>query len=160
MPSGGEVVLDPLFERGQSQLFQPRDLALGEVVVGEIGERTAAEERERVGSVAVAQQRLEPLGIGSDPFAEDVAAAGGHDRVAPERAAEPRDERLQGLGRRDRRMLAPEVVDQPLRRQRLAAVDREIGEQRGLLAAAELHDPIALTDLERPENPDLHPARR
>jgi hypothetical protein len=44
----GELGIDPLLDRSQTQLLEPRDLALGERLVGEIGERGAAPERQRV----------------------------------------------------------------------------------------------------------------
>src|SRR5207247_5472563 len=40
---------DPLLDCDQVQLFQPGDLGLGERLVGEIGERGAPPERERLG---------------------------------------------------------------------------------------------------------------
>jgi hypothetical protein len=43
-----KVGLDPLLERLKTQFLQTRDLALRERLVAEIGERLAAEERERV----------------------------------------------------------------------------------------------------------------
>ena len=45
--SRGEVVVDALLEAGEAQLLQPRDLGLGEALVGEVGKRRAAPERER-----------------------------------------------------------------------------------------------------------------
>ena len=44
----GEVCFDPGLERGQSELLQTRDLALGEGLEGEVGECGSAPEREGI----------------------------------------------------------------------------------------------------------------
>ena len=48
MPPGGEIGFDALLERRQPELLEPRDLGLGERLVGQVGERGAAPERERL----------------------------------------------------------------------------------------------------------------
>ena len=48
VPAVGELALEAALERGQAQLLEPRDLALGEVLEREIGERRAAPERQRL----------------------------------------------------------------------------------------------------------------
>ena len=46
MPAEGEIRLDPALERGQAQLLEARDRRLRERLVGEVGERWPAPERE------------------------------------------------------------------------------------------------------------------
>jgi hypothetical protein len=58
-----ELGLEALLERAQAQLLEARDLRLGEVVVGEVGERLPAPELERfpdrrVGALRVAGREL------------------------------------------------------------------------------------------------------
>src|SRR5207249_1127057 len=53
-----KVRLDPLLERTQAQLFQPRDLALGEGLVRKIGERWSAPEGQRL-----TEHRCRPDGV-------------------------------------------------------------------------------------------------
>ena len=53
-----ELRLDPLLDRGQTQLLEPGDLRLGERLVGEVGKRRAAPERQRLG-----RQLQRPLGL-------------------------------------------------------------------------------------------------
>ena len=48
MASEREIGLDPLLERDEAALFEPRDLALGEVVVCEVGQRRTAPQRQRL----------------------------------------------------------------------------------------------------------------
>ena len=50
-----EVGVDPLLERLQAQLLEPADLGLGERLEGEVGERWAAPQRERLA------EQLRPL---------------------------------------------------------------------------------------------------
>ena len=50
-----EVGLDAVLERDQPQLLEPRDLVLRERLVGEIGQRRPAPERER-GSCSVSRR--------------------------------------------------------------------------------------------------------
>src|SRR6266511_44706 len=66
MPAEGEIGLYPALERGQAQLLKPRDRVLRERLVGEVGERWPAPERERLA------QRLGRLG--SIPGAERALA--------------------------------------------------------------------------------------
>ena len=62
-----QVGLDPVLECDQTQLFQPRDLVLGERLVGEVGQRRSATELERLGQGlrgdrrVTAVERLAPL---------------------------------------------------------------------------------------------------
>jgi hypothetical protein len=44
----GEVALDPLLETGEAKLLQTLDLCLGEALIGELGQRRPAPERERL----------------------------------------------------------------------------------------------------------------
>ena len=53
-----ELRLDPPLDRGQAQLLEPGDLRLSERLVGEVGQRRAAPERQRLG-----RQLQRPLGL-------------------------------------------------------------------------------------------------
>ena len=48
VPSAGEVGLDPRAEAAEAQIVEPRDLGLGEALVGDVGQRRPAPELERV----------------------------------------------------------------------------------------------------------------
>ena len=52
VPAGGEILLDALLDAGEPEILEPRDLGLGEPRVGEIGERRATPERERLAGPA------------------------------------------------------------------------------------------------------------
>jgi hypothetical protein len=80
-----EVGVDPLLERNKAQLLQPVRVRLRPCVEGELGERRAAPEAERlaeraplglgVGRTRLAQQPLEAHGV--DPLALDVKHVAG-----------------------------------------------------------------------------------
>jgi hypothetical protein len=58
-----------------------------------------------------------------------------------------------------RRALAPELVDQPVDRDGLSEAEREAGEERPRLRAAELDEAVAATDLERSEETEVERSR-
>jgi len=175
-----ELRIDQLLERGEAKLFETGDLALGEALVRGVGERRAAPERQRTferggGAVRVAGGELIAAGghevlesVGVEVLALDrqlVAALARHDRaragvvVTPsrrERLSQSRDLDVQELGGRGRRPLAPQLVDQPVRGERLVGVQQQQGEQRSLPAPAERNRPALVEDLERTEDVEVH----
>lgn len=62
-------------------------------------------------------------------------------------------ERFRG---RARRPLAPELVDQPVARDRLVRVQKKEDKESPLLPGTERKHSIAVSDLDRPEDPELH----
>ncbi len=62
--------------------------------------------------------------------------------------------------RRPRRPLAPELVDQPVARDRLAGAQNEDREDAALPRATERKLPLAVTHLERAENAEIERARQ
>ena len=134
-----------------------------------IGERRPAEERERlaeqsrrVGRRLLARERherLEALEVELARLERDrVAGRTRDDRVArPERVAQPGDVDLERLGGRRRRILAPQHVDQPVRRHRLLPPrEQQRRQQRALLGRPELDRPVRPDDAERPQDRELH----
>jgi hypothetical protein len=73
-----------------------------------------------------------------------------------ERLAQPRHVSLQGLGCRRGTTLTPQLVDQPIGRQRLVGMQQQQREQRALLAPAERHHTALIEDLERAEDAEVH----
>ena len=76
--------------------------------------------------------------------------------VVAEDATELRHIVLQDLRRRRRRLVGPELVDQPVGRKRLIRMDQEKCEQRSLLAAPDRELSPVVTDLERAEDAEIH----
>ena len=173
VPAERQPRVDLQLQGRRAQVGEARDVALGERLVGEIGERLAAPEREAFvepggglprtirGQLVpgLREQPLEPVRV--EPVGVElqaVPALPGHDQVAPasERLAQPRDMDLHGLGRRGRRLLAPELLDQPVGAERLVGVQHEHGEQRALLAPSERDFAALVEDLERSEDAEVH----
>ena len=90
----------------------------------------------------------------ADP--DEVAGGLRQDQIPAERLAQLGDVHLErrpgGVGRRG----TPELVDEPVAGDDLVGVQQQEGEQGALLRAAELQDPAFFTDLERPEDAELH----
>src|SRR5215212_31239 len=121
MPTGIEVVLDGHFACGRAQLLEPARLDGSEGLVDDVRERRATPEGERFPRGALSEQALELSDV--DLAAVDlklVAAAMRHDCLCIAGVCEclpqMRDVELNQLPRGRRRVLAPQPVDQLLRR--------------------------------------------
>jgi hypothetical protein len=66
---------------------------------------------------------------------------------------------LDRLGRGGRCFVVPELLDEPVGRDGLARVQEQEREQCPLPAAAEGDVPVAVTHLERSEDPEIHVRR-
>ena len=96
---------------------------------------------------------------GLDP--NDVAGRSGRQHVLRQRLAKSRDVDPQCGGGALGRVLAPELVDQPVGRNDLVGVEEEEGEQGPRLAAAQRRGAAFVPQLERSQDPELHlPASR
>ena len=168
MPAELELGVDPVLLRRHPQLVEARGLEAREVLFVEVGERGPAPERERLAQQpgpgrrfrlsCFLQQPLEAVAV--DGFAlegEPVAGRLRDEDVPPEHLAQRRNGVLERAGRRRGRALAPEVGDEPVGGDDLAGPQRERREQRALLPARQRDDAFAVPDLERTEQPDLHP---
>ena len=165
-----QVGVDPILDGCEPQLVEACDLALGEVLVGEVGERASSPQSERLSerlpgsagilleqTMAFCRETLElprvEIAVGEG---KSVAGRHGLDRCGTERAAKLRDEVLERLRSGRRRRAAPELLDQTIRGDDLARVQGEKREQRTLASCAELDDATVVGDLERTEDANLH----
>jgi hypothetical protein len=168
-----EVGLDALLERLQPQLLEARDLGLSERLVGEVGQRRTAPQRERLPEFrcralriavsqpapAVREQLVEPFRVKLAWHQFQRVATALRDQAAvSDHPAQLRDVDVDAVQCAGRRRLAPQRVDQPVGRNGVTGVDEQDGQQRPLLASAEreLAGPIA--HLKRPEYTELHSA--
>ena len=161
-----EVGFDPLLESRQAQLLEPRDLGLREALVGQVGECRPAPEGERLmellGALARAAPGLmdEPLEAGQvgllRPDVKHVSGRPGGEPVVAQLLAQSRDMHLEALGRRGRRLVAPQLVDQAVGGEHLIGVQQEEGQERARLDSAERERPALLNHFERAKEAEVH----
>ena len=172
----GELRLDELLARGDPLLLEPGDRRLGERLVGEVGQRCAAPEREAAlerrggggraagGELppALLEQRLEAVSVELlRGDGEDVAVLPRGQRRAAvrQRLAQARDLHVEHPRRGRRRLLAPQRVGDPLGRQRLVRVQQQEREQRAPPVPAQRDRAATSQDLERAQDAELHAGR-
>jgi hypothetical protein len=166
-----EVGVDPVLERRQPQLLQPRHLGLRERFVADVLVGLAAPQPERLAEArlrraglaprqlgaAACDQELEPLEVQlTGREAEPVAGPVLLDPLRAEAPAQPVDVDLQRVDRRRGRLLTPQRVDQPVARDDVPARDQQAREQRHLLARRQLDGAGGGGDLHGSEHPELH----
>ena len=161
-----EVGVDALGESDETELVQPPDLRLREVLERELRERRSPPQLECAYEMLASLLRREPARVreraleavridllGRDP--QDVAGGTCLEYVRPQRLPELTDAVLKRCHGRLRRILAPEEVDEPIRRDDTARRERENGEQRALPLTAERNRSGLVRDLERPQYPEI-----
>ena len=138
MKPEGEVGLEPLLDGVEPLLLQPPDLDAGERLVGKLGQRRSAPQRERLaeplggalglflgqGRPALGHETLEVVQVERVRLDADQVAAAERDDDIAQLAAQARDVNLQCLGRGGRRIVAPEFVDQVVPRHHLWRVEQ------------------------------------
>ena len=136
VPPELEVGIDPGLERCELAFLEPRDLHLRPRLEAQIGERPAAKERERLAQPRSCLLRRSPRRRADECVeaididlarrnGELVTATPRDDAAVPKRSAEPRDVDLNALDRGRRRLPAPYVVDQTVRRDRPATREQQ-----------------------------------
>jgi hypothetical protein len=174
VPAEREVGVDSVLERRKTKLLEPPDLGLGKRLGRELTERRPSAERERLaqpfrrrGMVAAGERfaafrrkSLELLHVERVMVEQEhVATWPGLDQPVGRRQRLPqlRDVDLKGLGRALRGLAIPELLDEPILRHDAVCVHEQDRKERALLTAGKWNDPLAVPDLERPEDPKLHP---
>ena len=171
LPAEREPALRAGLEGGQAQLFEPADLALGEVLVGDVGQRVPAPQGERVveslhgagvvavarGPAAIGDRAGEALGVelarrGRQPVAARVALEGAGRAGRRQRLAQAGDRDVDAPLPRRPAGLVPERVEQLVRRHDAVGVHEQEGEQRDLARAAGGHACPAVGELDGPED--------
>jgi hypothetical protein len=161
-----EVGGDPLLERHQVKVLEPRRLEGRERGLPEIRERGPTPERERPAERRRSfgrrfcprsfGQRSEALHVELACFdAKEVAAAAGDDSVSTEQLAQRMHGDLESVCRRLGRILAPQCVDQPVAGDDGVRVQEQGSEQGPLTPPADGEDAAFLLDLERAEQPEF-----
>ena len=117
--------------------------------------RAARPRRPAARSAARRARRAEPQLVAA-PARDDLRAVA----ARRQRLAQLRDVHLHHLGRRRRRLLAPQPVDQTLGRDRRALVEREHRQQRARLARADGDRPPVDAGLHGSQHAKVHATRR
>ena len=170
-----ELGLDPLLPPDQVQLLEPLDVDARERLELEIRERPAAPQALAVPqhpgrasrvpllerSPPLGQQPLEAVQVelaGLDVH-EVAGRAREEDRVGAERLAQPRHVDLDGVARRRRRVLGPQLLDQAIAGDDPVGLQQQDRQQRALLRAAEREPVPVRADLERTEDAEVDASR-
>ena len=174
VPAERQVRVDPLLERVQPLLLEPRDLGAREPVARHVGERRSAPQPERVAQrrrrrVVVTRRartarRLHQLG---EPMhvelalgdVQDIALAARLDArldVAADRPPQARHVGLHGLDRGGRRVVGPELVDEVVHRDDLLGAEQQQRQHRALRANAQIDRPLAVEDLKGTKDAEVH----
>ena len=86
VPAGLEVGIDPVLQRREAQLFEAGDLRLGEGLEGEVAERRAAPECERLAQLGAALLGPGPTGgLGEEAEAVEIELLRTHAKPVPRR---------------------------------------------------------------------------
>src|SRR6266545_5120692 len=163
-----EVGVQPVLQHGDPQLREPEQLALGERLVAEVGKRVAAPQRQclaqprrpllgLVGPPRRHHQRLEAGQVqlaGIDP--QPIAGRVGPDPLRAEQLAQRGDVAVQRRRGAGRRRLPPERLDEPVGADHLVPVQEQHRQQGALLRPPRGEVAVAVEDLERTEDRELH----
>jgi hypothetical protein len=169
-----EIGVDAILDRPEAYLLEPCDLGARELVVRELRQSLPAPERQRLAEPQTGRPRVAlecRAGVGSEALeTARVELAVVEPQHVPRRMGDDRpselgtecptklgDEVLERLRGGRRRIPGPELVDQPVAGDDLAAVQHEEHQERPLSPSAELDPPAVRPDLERPEDPYVHP---
>ena len=148
-----EIGVDRHLARAQAQLLEAADLIAGERLPGQVGQRLAAPQRERVARPALVEQPLREQRVDHAVGELELVAATVRDddrAVAGERAAQVRDVELHHLPAARAAARPPTGLprgDPPRPSGRAPGEHRE---DRPLLAGAQLDGPVLEANLERP----------
>ncbi len=158
-----QVGLDPLCQTVEARLLQAADLGPSEGLVAEVRQRRAAPHHQRLAQHAGGGGRLAGCQLPASLCMSerescrvelrglDLERVAGRPRAnqgrVTERLTKPRDPNLQRR-RRVARPVPPELLDQPVDRDRLARPNQQTGQQRLLARAAEADLVRSSTDLQ------------
>ena len=176
MAARSQVGLDRQLLGGQAQLLEPPDLGHRERLVGDIRQRIAAKQRERLASRSVRRPAVlcRPGRLGDEPLeAADVhelavdpqlvPAPAGEDlgaAVVGQHLAQAPDVVLHHLGGAGGRVVSPQPFDQPVGGDRAIRLETEHGKDGALLRSAEGDRAVVDGGLEVSKDVEPHAAAR
>jgi hypothetical protein len=166
VPAELELCVDEVLARRQLELLEPADLRRGERLVGEVGERRTAEQRQggadqlrallSARRASLCDELLEAGDV--DLLRRDrqlVAAVARLDHVTADQLAQLRHVVLERVHRAPRRVLPPDELDEQVLRHVPPGPQCEHGEERTRLLPVRREHALALDDLQRAQQADL-----
>jgi hypothetical protein len=170
VPAEREIGVDPILERREALLLQPRSLALRKPLIRKVRQRRPAPQRQRVPQpsarelritprervAALAHTSLETIRVEQPALSpKHVPAASGHKQTISQRLTQIRDVHLHGLRRAAGRLLSPQLVDQTINRDDLPPMQQQHRQQSPLLWGPERQRPIIVDHLQRPKDSEF-----
>jgi hypothetical protein len=164
VPAVREIGVHGQLDCPQAQLLQAADLAAGERLVRDVGQRRAAPQRQRLARHPARDQLLEAVGVQATVSEAQLVPAPARDElpaVSPVRQglAQLRDIQLDHLVGSGRWLLPPKALHEAVGRDGRAPVQRQQGQQGqqgARLARADGHRLAADADLHGSQDADLH----
>jgi hypothetical protein len=169
-----EIGVDPELDGGGSDLLQPRDRGLRELLVREVREGRTAPLRQRLPQ-AFGRLSGQPAGQQAPPLVhqsleaveverlrldpQDVPGRPRREHVRRERPAQTRDVDAQRVAAPIARLVSPEVVDQAVGGDDLVGVQEQHRQKPARLGPAQWELTAVVPRLERSQDPELHAAR-
>jgi hypothetical protein len=163
-----ELRVDPMLERRDTKLLEPRDLPHEPRLVSEVCKGSPTPETQSFGELGRSIASGQRLGLGNETLEpveidrvrirpQHVSPRPGDQDVPADVLPQPRNvivERCRGVGRRP---AAPEILDQPVGADDLVGMQDQQGEHRPALRPAHLEEVAVGHHLERSEHPEFHP---
>jgi hypothetical protein len=152
-----EILLDALLEAREPELLQTLDLRLGEAQVGELRERRASPESERIAKAAVRAEERKLLQVElSGVDVQHVPGGLPLQAVSADDLPQVRDVDLERLLHRLGGRVLPQRVDQAVGGDDSIGLEEQHGQERTVLLSTKVDAAAVLDRLERAEDAELH----
>jgi hypothetical protein len=162
-----ESSVDLLLDDGLPQFVDARALGLQRRLLGEVRKGGTTPERQRGAELRISFTRRKRPRLGDETLepaevdclwsgAENVAPRLGYECLAPDLLAQPGDVVLECRGGVRRRMVAPQVLDQPVSADDLVRLEHEQSEHGTALRTPQVERATVPPNLQRPEHSELH----
>jgi hypothetical protein len=168
MAAKRQVGINSILDRRETQVVQPRNLALCERLASELDQRLPAPKRERITQAGrplvwileLARSRDQRLEASQVDLArrdlQQITGRAGLDPIGAEQLAQAGDVPVQRGLRGARRLLAPQRLDQLGARHDLAAAQEQQRQQRALLRARRGHIGVTFDNPQRTQQLEPH----
>jgi hypothetical protein len=166
-----ELGLGPFLESREPELFEVRDLGAGKSFAREVGQCVTSPQGEGIRDLPRPARRIGRAARRRDGSGESipvelsrlehepVAGTLGQDPGWAEQLPKDRDVSLERLLGGRRRLLAPQGLDEPVRRHTLVRMEQEQRKEPSWLGAGGREVALPIQHLEAPKDPEVQPIR-